>query len=190
MNYRAGYLIAEVTDQTWGNYQGFGGMLPWPLDCRKDQLSVSLAEEGFMRWMEQPIGSLALSGDVQYVTRYCRRCISLSIAIRVFWIECGNEPHRGAPQDRCSDSFEFLGWDYLASADASYLFDDGDALLGELYKAGGRLNEHDLFPTLKDAKQYASLRKRALERGMRIEQTGDEYFVRVFRVIKIGELTL
>lgn len=183
----SGYLVCKKdmnADAQEATYQGFAKYDLWPLACCKDSISVALSKEFYARWFSHPMDSfgrysLMLLDDLNYIVRYCAHCRSLSIEYQVFFVEDSEAQSVIALQE--SSLFEFIGWDYIASVDASYLFDDGNYVMEKYAPYADLLNENGLFTTLENAKQYAMIRKQALLNGEDIELLGDEFFVRVFK---------
>ena len=185
MNY--GYLVCEMdinADVQKAEYQGFAKYYPWPLGGCADSISVALSKELYTQWLKYPVDSfgrysLMLLDDYDYIVRYCEHCRLLSIGVQVYYVEGSAAQEFSFSHE--NSFFEFLGWDYIASVDASYLFDDGDYLMKKYVSHADLLNENGLFATLQNAQQYAMVRKLALMNGDNIELLGDEFFVRVFR---------
>ena len=181
-----GYLVCGIDindDVLTTKYQGFAKYDPWPLDYCEDGVSAALSEEYFTKWLQCPIDSfdrhsLMLSDDYNYIAQYCEHCRRLSIEVQVYFVEDATEQKISFLYE--NSFFEFLGWDYIASVDASYLFDDGNYVMDKYAPYADLLNENGLFTTLENAKQYAMIRKQALLNGEDIELLGDEFFVRVF----------
>ena len=174
MNIETGYIVAATNGERLTVYKGFATPSSWPLDREADSEARKLSQKLFREWMAKPIGALQASADFGFVQSYARHCRRLGISCEVFWFAAG-DTFPTAPE-----GFVPLGWDYIASADLSYLWADGAYLFQKYHLYDICLNAYGLFSCKEDAERYASVRHQALSDGMDLEHTDCEKFIRVY----------
>ena len=115
-----------------------------------------------------------------------QQCGIENIPVQLFWLSADAEIP-AIPGTIKKKLFVFMGWDYLASVDASYLFDDGDYFFAqhprELSDVQCRMTKYGLFASHEDALQYSKARKKYHQGIDRIEQVGEEYFMAVYYAV-------
>lgn len=173
MDTETGYIVAAVGKDPSTCYRGFSTPFSWPLDREADSLSKELSQKLFQEWMEQPIGALQASADLGFIQSYAEHCRRLGISCKVFWFAT-------AAFSKAPEGFVPLGWDFIASADLSYLWADGDYLFQHCNLSDIHLNANGLFSCKEDAERYASVRRQALSDGVELEHTDCERFIRVY----------
>ena len=181
-----GYLVASTTASEDCKYAGIAKYSAWPLDVCDSKQAAGLAEEQFNQWLASPQSNLILSKDYGLIDRYMQQCGIENIPVQLFWLSADAEIP-AIPGTIKKKLFVFMGWDYLASVDASYLFDDGDYFFAqhprELSDVQCRMTKYGLFASHEDALQYSKARKKYHQGIDRIEQVGEEYFMAVYYAV-------
>lgn len=182
-----GYLITGCSLLEPSDYHGIANLNSWPLfDCESKNAQL-LSDELMELLFAHTYGDLILAADWEYIQRYIELCKEENIPVRVFVLSVNNAQkplHLHSPNNNCVS--HFLGVDYLASVDASYLFDDGNTLFDmypdELGPVKQRITENGLLASIEDAQIYAGLR-RYLPQDGKLEYIGKEYIISVYELM-------
>lgn len=158
-----GYVVVEDSPMYQTSYQGIARYPVWPLDSYSDPISILLSDTILHNFCSNPILNIICTPDYNLVSQYLLHCQNLGIRTKLFWIEAFSMSC--AKNTVLSPKIEhgiWLGIDYVCSADASYLLDDGDFVFRrfstELYEAKTKMTLYGLFNSFSDAIRYARCR--------------------------------
>ena len=185
MNNIKGFLVLLNYPIEESRYDGIAKYPAWPLSTCTSKHAIILSNAQFNEWLDSPKSNLMITENCELIMRYVKQCHIEQIDFQLLWLStCAETPVM--PTMSTNYFFEFMGWDYLASLDASYLFDDGEMFFTmypeELQGVRHRMTKYGLFASKEDALLYSNVRKKANIGTDRIEQLNDEYFVSVFRL--------
>lgn len=176
----SGFVVVQEDAITSERYLGVARYVTWPLELLKDPRAQLLSHDTFLRSVNSLLPLTLSTAQTELLAAYLQCCFERKLSIKLFYL-CALESDRLALAGVHS-----LGWDYLASLDLSYLYDDGSVLFSmdsrKLSEVKMRMTESGLFGTRHDAEQYAAVRRRLDCNALGLEYTGEEYFVETFSV--------
>ena len=184
----AGYIVVEDSPMHSTPYWGIARFPSWPLDSYDDAISILLSDAILDNFCSNPSLNIICIPDYDLVTRYLQHCQHLGIPTKLFWVEAYDKEYAKSlvlPQN--TQHSIWLGIDFVYSADASYLFDDGDFVFDQfplvLSKAKADMTTYGLFNSFSDAICYAEYRATLDTEREGLEHLTHEVFAAIYQII-------
>ena len=183
-----GFMVVEDSPMHHSPYRGIAQSPVWPLDSFGDPVSILLSNAILDVFCANPVLNIICSSNHDLISQYLQHCQNLGISTKLFWIEaydkCCAKNTRLFPS---ADNGKWLGIDYISSADASYLFDDGEFVFqrfsDELSKVKANMTPYGLFNSFSDAISYAEYRATLDTETEGIEHSSHEVFAAIYQII-------
>ena len=189
MSKTQGFIVVSDASVEKDVYGGIAQYLVWPLDGYTDPTSILLSDKILYEFCSDPKLNIICTMNHDLIAQYLQHCQDLKIPTKLFWIEaydkyCTN----GAVLAPSTEHCVCLGVDYIYSADASYLFDDGNFLFRrfpkELSEAKSNMTPYGLFHSFSDAICYAEYRATLDTEREGLEDLSYEVFAAIYQITR------
>lgn len=173
-----GFVIVQDHVHIRRGYLGIARYAAWPLNLFfKDEKAQALSHEVFLQSINAHLPFTLPFAKIDLLISYLQYCNKIGLFTKLFYLGMLGNP----PVDAYS-----IGWDYIASLDLSYIYDDGLFLFSEFPRELSAVRDHmtssGLFGARQDAEQYAAIRRKLDCERLGLEYNGEEFFVETFLV--------
>ncbi len=188
MSMAKGFIVVEDSPVLQVPYRGIAQFPVWPLDGYSDSVSVLLSDAILDNFCSTPTLNIICTSDYDLVSQYLRHCQDLGISTKLFWIEAYDKNcDKSTVLSPSTEHRIWLGIDYIYSADASYLLDDGNFVFCRfpkaLSEAKANMTPYGLFNSFSDAICYAECRSTIDTEMEGLEHLSYEVFAAIYQMI-------